>query len=71
MVWELPEKLQLVDGVSIRELRLQRELELANHQAEYWMNYAHDLQSELLNMIPDEDEKQSEEPELLAASTNV
>ena len=69
MVWELPEKLQLVDGVSVRELRLQRELELANHQAQYWMDYAHDLQSTLFDMIPDTEEK-SKEPELLVASVN-
>ena len=69
MVWELPEKLQLVDGVSVRELRLQRELELANHQAQYWMDYAYDLQSTLFDMIPDTEEK-SKEPELLVASVN-
>ena len=69
MVWELPEKLQLVDGVSVRELRLQRELELANHQAQYWMDYAHDLQSTLFDMIPDTEEE-SIEPELLVASMN-
>ena len=69
MVWELPEKLQLVDGVSVRELRLQRELELANHQAQYWMDYGHDLQSTLFDMIPDTEEE-SKEPELLVASVN-
>ena len=69
MVWELPEKLQLVDGVSVRELRLQRELELANHQAQYWMDYACDLQSTLFDMIPDTEEE-SIEPELLVASMN-
>ncbi len=67
MVWELPEKLQLVGGVSVRELRLQRQLELANHQSEYWMNYAHELQSELINMIPDFEEE-SIEPEFVTAS---
>ena len=69
MVWELPEKLQLVDGVSVRELRLQRELELANHQAQYWMDYAYDLQSTLFDMIPDTEEE-PKEPELLVASMN-
>ena len=69
MVWELPEKLQLVDGVSVRELRLQRELELANHQAQYWMDYAYDLQSTLFDMIPDTEEE-PKEPELLVASVN-
>ena len=69
MVWELPEKLQLVDGVSVRELRLQRELELANHQAQYWMDYAYDLQSTLFDMNPDTEEE-PKEPELLVASMN-
>tara|TARA_A100001201_G_scaffold140945_2_gene135176 strand:+ start:173 stop:379 length:207 start_codon:yes stop_codon:yes gene_type:complete len=60
MFWELPEKLQLIDGVSVKELRLQRELELANHQSEYWMNYAYELQSELINMTSELEEEPSE-----------
>jgi len=62
MVWQLPEKKQLIGGVSIRELRLERELELANHQIQYWINYSSELQGELLNFFPDEGtEKQEEE----------
>ena len=67
MVWELPERLQLIGGVSVKEHRLQRELELANHQAQYWMDYACDLQFTLFDMIPDVEEE-SKEPELLAAT---
>lgn len=67
MVWKLPERLQLVGGISIREHRLQRELELANHQTQYWMDYAYDLQSTLFDMTPDVEEE-SKEPELLAVA---
>jgi len=68
MVWELPERLQLVGGIPVREHRLSRELELANHQIQYWMNYATDLQSELINMIPDIEEEQ--EPQLVPLSVD-
>ena len=33
------------------------QLYIANHQIKYWMNYATDLQSELMDMIPDSDEQ--------------
>ena len=58
MIWELPERLQLIGGIPVREHRLSRELELANHQIQYWMSYATDLQSELIDMIPDVEEEQ-------------
>tara|TARA_Y100001963_G_scaffold136450_1_gene199108 strand:+ start:2422 stop:2754 length:333 start_codon:yes stop_codon:yes gene_type:complete len=58
MIWELPERLQLVGGIPVREHMLSRELELANHQIQYWMSYATDLQSELIDMIPDVEEEQ-------------
>jgi len=63
MVWQLPERVQLVGGIPISEHRLQSQLDLANHQIEYWMDYAGELQTELFNMIPDNEEEQ-EEPEL-------
>jgi len=66
MIWELPERLQLIGGVSMVEHRLQNELRLANHQVTYWMNYAGELQDELLNMVPEIEEEK--ETELLAAS---
>ena len=57
MIWQLSERVQLIGGVTVVEHRLERELELANHQVEYWMNYANDLQSELIDMIPDQEEE--------------
>ena len=63
MVWKLPERMCLVDGIPVSEIRLQAELDLANHQKRYWMDYAGELQTELFNMIPDNEEEQ-EEPEL-------
>jgi len=69
MIWELPERLQLVGGVFVSEHRLQRELELANHQAKYWMDYAFDLQSQLFDMIPDTEEE-TKEPELLTVGAD-
>ena len=69
MVWELPERLQLVGGIPVAEHRLQRELELSNHQIQYWMDYATDLQSALIDMIPDVEEEQ-EESEVLVTSMN-
>ena len=55
--WELGEKYQLINGVSLREHELEHQLYIANHQIKYWMNYATDLQSELMDMIPDSDEQ--------------
>ena len=55
--WELPSKYQLINGISVREHELEHQLSIANHQAAYWMNYATDLQSELMDMIPDEQEQ--------------
>tara|TARA_R100000008_G_scaffold4041_1_gene2659 strand:+ start:20 stop:349 length:330 start_codon:yes stop_codon:yes gene_type:complete len=60
MFWELPEKMQLIDGVPVSELRLQRELELANHQIKYWVDYATELQTSLFE-ITEEIEKSKEE----------
>ena len=59
-IWELPERLQLIGGVPVYQLRLERELEIAKHQAEYWSNYAGELQEQIFN-APDAD---SEEPEV-------
>ena len=63
MVWQLPERLQLIGGVPVYQLRLERELEIAKHQAEYWNSYAGELQEQVFNMLEEEEEKQ-EEPEL-------
>jgi hypothetical protein len=55
--WSLSEKWQLIGGVSHREYMLQQELELALHQAQYYANYAYELQWSFLEKgietIPD------------------
>jgi len=66
MVWELPERLQLIDGIPISEHKLLRELDLANHQIEYWLGYATELQNSLMDMMPDVEEE-PEGAELLTA----
>tara|TARA_R100001129_G_scaffold967_1_gene853 strand:- start:403 stop:873 length:471 start_codon:yes stop_codon:yes gene_type:complete len=55
MIWELPERMQLIGGIPVTEHRLMRELELANHQLNYFMEYAHDLQDELFLIQEEED----------------
>jgi len=66
MIWELPERVQLIGGIPVSEHRLQRELDLANHQVQYWMDYAGELQTELFSMIPDNEEQ--EELELVTVN---
>ncbi|HAI44818.1 MAG TPA: hypothetical protein DCM40_45390 [Maribacter sp.] len=66
MIWELPERVQLIGGIPVSEHRLQRELDLANHQVQYWMDYAGELQTELFSMIPDNEEH--EELELVTVN---
>jgi len=48
LIWTLPENWQLVDNISLREYKLKRELEIARHQIQYYANYAHELQWQLL-----------------------
>lgn len=48
LTWTLPEDWQLIDNVRLREHRLQRELEVAHHQIQFYANYAHELQWQLL-----------------------
>lgn len=69
LTWELSDRLQLISGIPVSEHRLMRELDLANHQIEYWLGYATDLQNSLVDMIPDaEEESEEEELELLVGS---
>lgn len=71
MIWQLPERLQLVGCIPVSEHRLQAQLDLANHQIEYWMDYVGELQTELFNMMPDvEEESEEEELELLSNVNN-
>ena len=67
MIWELSERLQLIDGIPVTEHRLIREIDLSNHQIKYWMDYATELQNSLMDMMPDaKEETEEEELELLA-----
>ncbi len=68
MFWELPEKMQLIDGVPVSELRLQRELELANHQVKYWVDYATELQTSLFEIT--EEIEESKEENLIPVTTD-
>ena len=63
-IWQLPERLQLIGGVPVYQLRLERELEIAKHQAEYWNSYAGELQEQIFNM-PEQEEETEVESELL------
>jgi hypothetical protein len=56
LTWTLPEEWQLVDGVPLSEYRLMRELEIARHQIRYYADYAHELQWQILEKIPREEE---------------
>ena len=67
LIWELPDRLHLVSGIPVSEHKLIRELDLANHQVQYWVGYATELQNSLMEMMPDiEEESKEEELELLA-----
>lgn len=50
MLWQLSEDWQLVDGVKFSEYKLQRELEIARHQIQYYADYAYELQCQLLEV---------------------
>ena len=63
LIWVLPDRLHLISGIPVSEHKLMRELELAKHQSQYFMDYAEELQNELFR-IQDE----TPEPELVAAS---
>jgi len=56
LTWTLPEDWQLVDGITLREYKLIRELELARHQIRYYMDYAHELQWQILEQNPQKEE---------------
>jgi hypothetical protein len=48
LTWTLPENWQLINNISLREYKMQRELEVAYHQIQYYANYAYELQWEIL-----------------------
>lgn len=62
LIWTLPEHWQLINNISLREYKLQRELEVAYHQIEYYANYAYQLQWEVLehNFQKQEEENNEE-----------
>lgn len=56
LIWQLSDEYQLVDGMTLKEYKLQRELELAYHQIQYYANYANDLQWQIIENLPEEEE---------------
>ena len=56
LIWQLSDEYQLVDGITLKEYKLQRELELAYHQIQYYTNYANDLQWHIIENLPEEEE---------------
>ena len=56
LIWQLSDEYQLVDGITLKEYKLQRELELAYHQIQYYTNYANDLQWQIIENLPEEEE---------------
>lgn len=63
LIWELPERLQLISGIPVSEHRLMQELEVTRHQMRYFMDYAEELQNELFRI-----QEETPESELVAAS---
>ena len=47
LVWELPEKYQLIGGVSVQQCRLEQQLDIAKHQANHYFEYATELQEQV------------------------
>lgn len=64
LIWTLPENWQLVGNISLREYKLKRELEIARHQIQYYANYAHELQWQLL-------EEENEEQEVVLIKSKI
>jgi len=62
LTWTLPEGWQLVDGIPLREYRLTRELEVAQHQIRYYADYAHELQWQILELNLQKEEPREEIP---------
>lgn len=48
LIWELPDDWKLIDGITLKEYKLKLELENAYHQVQYYANFAHDLQLQIL-----------------------
>lgn len=50
LIWNLPDKYQLIGDLRLSEYKLLRELELAHHQISYYANYANELQWQILEI---------------------
>lgn len=59
LIWSLPDKYQLIDNIRLSEYKLLRELELAHHQVAYYADYAHELQSRILEMTESQTKENS------------
>jgi hypothetical protein len=68
LIWNLPDKYQLVGDMRLSEYKLLRELELAHHQIGYYADYANELQWQLLGLSQQEE---SEEVEKLEETLTV
>lgn len=64
LIWRLSDDWQLVDGMTLKEYKLRRELELAYHQIQYYANYANDLQWQIIESS-EEENLETETKELL------
>jgi hypothetical protein len=64
LIWRLSDDWQLVDGMTLKEYKLRRELELAYHQIQYYANYANDLQWQIIESL-EEENLEAETKELL------
>jgi len=64
LIWRLSDDWQLVDGMTLKEYKLRRELELAYHQIQYYANYANDLQWQIIESS-EEENLEAETKELL------
>ena len=67
LVWELPEKYQLIGGVSVQQCRLEQQLDIAKHQANYYFEYATELQEQVWKLQDEVDALESNESELATA----
>ena len=61
LIWQLSDEYQIVDGMTLKEYKLQRELELAYHQIQYYANYANDLQWQIIENLPEEESSETKE----------
>lgn len=61
LTWQLSDDWQLINGITLREYKLKRELELAYHQIQYYADYANELQWQILEQMQEEEKKEEKE----------